>query len=175
MPMNAACPARQAAALSLAAGAAVVFAALALEALGAVPCHLCLQQRWAHYLALAALAAALPSPVPPRGRRLLLAVAAAAYAASAAMALHHVLVETGIVAAPSSCAASGLPEAGSAADFYAGLRGVRIVPCDRVGFRLLGLSLAWWNLAASPFLCLSCLSWASARARAALARILGRP
>jgi disulfide bond formation protein DsbB len=175
MPVTAHCPVRQAAALSLAAGAGVVFAALALEALGAVPCHLCLRQRWVHYLALAAIVAALPNPVPPQARRLLLSAAALAYAVSAAMALHHVLVEAGVVAAPSSCAASGLPEAGSVADFYAGLRGVRVVPCDRVGFRLLGLSLAWWNLAASPLLSLCCLSWASAPGRGVLARILGRP
>jgi len=162
---------RSAAALALLGTAAVLSAALALEHLaGAVPCHLCLVQRYPYYAALPILAGALAVP-GVRGPRVLLGIAATLFATSTLLAGHHSLVELGLLPAPTGCAASTLPMPGSVEAFNAQLRGVRVAACDRVGFRLAGLSLANWNLLASPVLALACLLPAFPAGRRLLARI----
>ena len=123
---------------------------------GLEPCVLCLYQRvpWA----MAALVAALGLGGWVGWRRLLpIALCAAIFAAGGALAFYHVGVEQhwwGSVAACGGEAVTDLtlddlrPEA---------LATGGLKPCDRVDWRLFGLSLAGYNVIASALLSAGCL------------------
>jgi disulfide bond formation protein DsbB len=153
-------PGRLASLAFLGAGATLTAALFLERVAGAVPCPLCLLQRHPYHAALALLGASLVLPAARRRTRPILALCAAVFAVSALMAGHHSLVEAGVLAAPAGCAAGSLPAPGSVEEFNAALRGVRVAACDRVGFRLLGFSLANWNVLASLCLAATCLAGA---------------
>lgn len=116
--------------------------------LGIVPCPLCLEQRYAYYLAiplglLIALAVrrGAPRPLLLAG----LAILALASLANAWLGAYHSGVEWGFWKGPTDCSGP-VVNLGSATDLLSRLDTVKVVRCDEVQWRFLGLSLAGYNL-----------------------------
>ncbi|SEN97968.1 disulfide bond formation protein B [Bradyrhizobium sp. OK095] len=116
--------------------------------LGIVPCPLCLEQRYAYYLAiplglLVAIAArgGMPRPLLLAG----LAILALAALANAGLGTYHSGVEWGLWKGPTDCSGP-VVNLGSAADLLSKLDTVKVVRCDEVQWRFLGLSLAGYNV-----------------------------
>lgn len=111
-----------------------------------VPCPLCLQQRYAYYLAipfalLLAFAIAKGTPrcliIPP------LAVLALAALGNAGFGAYHAGVEWGFWPGPAECSGAVL-DLGKGS-LLENLDRVKVVRCDEVQWRFLGLSLAGYN------------------------------
>lgn len=144
---------RQATTLAIAALALIVLTILgvfAFQAAGIAPCELCLKERLPYYAgtALGAVtvfaAARAPRPLALACFTLLVAL----FVFSAGFGVYHAGVEWGFWVGPSDC--TGTPErAGNSADFLHQLQTVRVVRCDAVAIRILGLSLAGWNVVVS--------------------------
>jgi disulfide bond formation protein DsbB len=116
--------------------------------LGLQPCPLCLEQRYAYYLAVPlaaviALAAGLhaPRPVLIGG----LAILALAALANAVLGTYHAGVEWKLWAGPSDCTGP-VGNLGSAGSLLDRLDSVKVVMCDEVQWTFLGLSLAGYNV-----------------------------
>ncbi|MFC7696948.1 disulfide bond formation protein B [Bradyrhizobium sp. GCM10028915] len=116
--------------------------------LGIVPCPLCLEQRYAYYLViplglLIALAArgGAPRPLLLAG----LAILALASIANAGLGTYHSGVEWGFWKGPTDCSGP-VVNLGSATDLLSRLDTVKVVRCDEVQWRFLGLSLAGYNV-----------------------------
>ena len=121
------------------------FFQLVLEVL---PCPLCLEQRYAYYFAvpfgvLVAFAAAKGAPRP----LLLLGLAALALAAlaNAGLGTYHAGVEWGFWPGPTDCTGP-VGNLGSAGNLLERLDKVKVIRCDEVQFRFLGISLAGYNV-----------------------------
>lgn len=121
------------------------FFQLVLEIL---PCPLCLEQRYAYYLAipvgvLTVLAArnGAPRPLLLAG----LAILALATLANAGLGTYHAGVEWGFWKGPTDCSGP-VVNLGSANDLLSRLDTVKVVRCDEVQWRFLGLSLAGYNV-----------------------------
>src|SRR5437762_13400662 len=121
------------------------FFQLVLEIL---PCPLCREQRYAYYLAiplgaLTALAArgGAPRPLLRAG----LAILALAALANAGLGTYHAGVEWGFWKGPTDCTGP-VGNLGSAGDLLSRLDTVKVVRCDEVQWRFLGLSLAGYNV-----------------------------
>ena len=112
------------------------------------PCELCLAQRYVHYLAvplgvLVAIAAARGAP-----RALLvagLAILALATLGNAGLAIYHSGVEWHFWQGPTACTGP-VGNLGSAGNLLERLDAVKVVRCDEVQWRFLGLSLAGYNV-----------------------------
>jgi disulfide bond formation protein DsbB len=112
------------------------------------PCPLCLEQRYAYYLAvplgaLIAIAAArdAPRPVLIAG----LAILAAATLANAGLGTYHAGVEWQLWPGPTDCTGP-IGNLGSAGNLLERLDTVKVIRCDEVQWRFLGLSLAGYNV-----------------------------
>jgi disulfide bond formation protein DsbB len=116
--------------------------------LGIVPCPLCLEQRYAYYLAIPlgllialAVRGGAPRPLLLAG----LAILALASLANAWLGAYHSGVEWGFWKGPTDCSGP-VVNLGSATDLLSRLDTVKVVRCDEVQWRFLGLSLAGYNL-----------------------------
>jgi disulfide bond formation protein DsbB len=112
------------------------------------PCPLCLEQRYAYYLAVPlgvviALAAAKRAPraVVVAG----LAILALAALANAGLGAYHSGVEWGFWKGPTECTGP-VVNLGSAGNLLDRLDTIKVIRCDEVQWRFLGLSLAGYNL-----------------------------
>lgn len=116
--------------------------------LGLQPCPLCLEQRYAYYLAVplaivVAIAAARDAP-----RSLIYAGLFALLLAALANAVlggYHSGVEWRWWAGPTDCSGP-VGNLGSAGDLLSRLDTVKVVRCDEVQWRFLGLSMAGYNV-----------------------------
>jgi disulfide bond formation protein DsbB len=128
------------------------------------PCPLCLEQRYAYYLAvpLGALVAWAAARHAPRGILVAgLALLALAALANAWLGGYHAGVEWGFWQGPTECSGPvlDLSKAGSLLD---NLDKVKVIRCDEVQWRFLGISLAGYNVLIS--LAMAALAgWAVAR------------
>jgi disulfide bond formation protein DsbB len=112
------------------------------------PCPLCLEQRYAYYLAipLGALTALAAARGAPRAMLLAgLAILALAALGNAALGTYHAGVEWGLWKGPTECTGP-IGNFGSAADMLKRLDTVKVIRCDEVQWRFLGLSLAGYNV-----------------------------
>jgi disulfide bond formation protein DsbB len=141
----------------------VVVAALAIAAIAAAtlagawffqlvldirPCPLCLEQRYAYYLALplALLVAFVASRDAPRPVLLAgLALLALAALYNAWLGGYHAGVEWKFWQGPTDCSGS-VVDLGSAGTLLERLDTVKVIRCDEVQWRFLGLSLAGYNV-----------------------------
>jgi disulfide bond formation protein DsbB len=152
------------------AASALAIAALALATIagawgfqwaGYPPCDLCLEQRYAYYagvpLALA-IAAAAASRAPHAALTAGFALLTAMFLYNAGLAIYHSGVEAKYWAGPTACTGGALADDGG--DLLKQLQTVKVVRCDQVSLRVLGLSLANWNIFISA--ALAALSAASA-------------
>jgi disulfide bond formation protein DsbB len=112
-----------------------------------VPCPLCLEQRYAYYLAVpfGLLVATVAAKGAPRGVVMAcLAILALAALANAGLGAYHAGVEWGFWQGPTDCTGPMLDL--SKGGLLDNLDKVRVVPCDKVQWRFLGLSLAGYNV-----------------------------
>ena len=135
-------------AVALTAAATIAGAWFFQLVLGIVPCPLCLEQRYAYYLViplglLIALAArsGAPKPLLLAG----LAILVLASLANAGLGTYHAGVEWGFWKGPTDCSGP-VVNLGSATDLLSRLDTVKVVRCDEVQWRFLGLSLAGYNV-----------------------------
>ena len=111
-----------------------------------VPCPMCLEQRWAYYaiIPLAVLIAIAAKAGAPRSLLLAgLALIALAALCNAVYGGYHAGVEWKFWAGPSSCTGPGINLGGGS--LLDQLDKVKVVPCDVVQWRFLGISLAGYN------------------------------
>ena len=116
--------------------------------LGLQPCPLCLEQRYAYYLAipLAALTALAAGQNAPRSLLVAgLAVLALAALANAVLGAYHAGVEWKFWPGPSDCTGP-VGNLGSAGSLLDRLDTTKVVMCDEVQWTFLGLSLAGYNV-----------------------------
>ena len=134
----------------MAASLLVLAAVWILQGLGYQPCELCLTQRYAFYAAapIAAVTAFIASRGVQGLARALFALLAAVFVVNAALAAYHVGVEYGWWTGPTACT-GGLTGSIDVNDLVKALNSAKVVRCDEVQLRILGLSLAGWNVLAS--------------------------
>lgn len=116
--------------------------------LGLVPCPLCLEQRYAYYLAvpLGVLVAIAAARDAPRGVLLAgLALLALAALGNAVLGTYHAGVEWKFWPGPTECTGP-IGNFGTAGNLLERLDTVKVVRCDEVQWRFLGLSLAGYNV-----------------------------
>jgi disulfide bond formation protein DsbB len=112
------------------------------------PCPLCLEQRYAYYLAipLGALTALAAAKGAPRALLLAgLAILAAAALWNAWLGAYHAGVEWHFWPGPTDCTGT-VGNFGSAGSLLERLDTVKVIRCDEVQWRFLGLSLAGYNV-----------------------------
>jgi disulfide bond formation protein DsbB len=153
--------------------AGTIAGAWAFQALGHAPCELCHKERIPYYagVALAALTVALARRGPEKWLPTAFAGLVLIFSSGAGLGAYHSGIEFGFWPGPSDCTGQ-VDHPGSVTDFLKQLQTVKVVRCDQVSLRVLGLSLAIWNAAISAFLAgLSALALGlSLRRRAAPAR-----
>lgn len=128
----------------------LILGALAFQHIGGLlPCDLCYKQRWVYYVAIAGL----PLGLFLYGRgyitatKVLLFVMAAAFFANMVLGIYHAGVEWKFWQGPSGC--SSLEQFDATIPLSEALKTVKIVPCDDVQWRLLGISMAGYSALAS--------------------------
>ena len=112
------------------------------------PCPLCLEQRYAYYLAipLAVLVAIAAARDAPRGLVVAgLVVLALAALANAVLGGYHAGVEWTFWQGPTDCSGP-VVDLGKAGSLLERLDTVKVIRCDEVQWRFLGLSLAGYNV-----------------------------
>jgi disulfide bond formation protein DsbB len=111
------------------------------------PCPLCLEQRYAYYLAIPlGLLTALAATREARGVALAgLVVLALAALGNAGLGAYHAGVEWHYFKGPSDCSGP-IADLGSAGTLLQRLDTVKVVRCDEVQWRFLGLSLAGYSV-----------------------------
>jgi disulfide bond formation protein DsbB len=116
--------------------------------LGIVPCPLCLEQRYAYYLAipLGALVTFAAAKDAPRPLLLAgLAILTLAVLANAGLGTYHAGVEWKLWQGPTDCTGP-IGNLGSAGNLLERLDTVKVIRCDEVQWTFLGLSLAGYNV-----------------------------
>ena len=130
--------------------AAVLLLALGLEHLGGyLPCELCLKERYAYYagIPLAIGASASISAGRPGWAAGLIGLAGLGLLANAGLGLYHAGIEWHWWAGPITCT-GGSAIATDAGDLLNSLKNQNVVRCDQPALKILGLSLAAWNMPA---------------------------
>lgn len=160
-------PASRTGVLVLVGAVVVILAALGFEHIGGyVPCPLCLQQRYAYYLAIPVLLGALAgSRRPGTAAAALFLLVAVAFFVNAGLGTYQAGAEWKFWDPPASCAApTTLPSFDLKNDTFDRIP----VSCGVASWRFLGLSFAGWNAVASVLL-------AAGAAMAALQVVRSRP
>ena len=160
------------AALVAGAGIAVIAAATLAGAwffqlvLDIRPCPLCLEQRYAYYLAVPLAALVALGASRGASRRLLIAglvILLLALLANAGLGAYHAGVEWRFWQGPTDCSGP-IVDLGNTGNLLDGLNKVKVIRCDEVQWRFLGLSLAGYNVLIS--LAMAALAaWGMARSR----------
>lgn len=133
--------------------AATLAGAWIFQGFGIVPCELCLKERIAYYGAvpLAAIVAYAASgrarPIAAAG----LVGLAIIFAVNAGLGVYHSGVEWAFWPGPNDCTGA-ITTAPKVADFLKELEHTKVVRCDEVQIRVIGLSLANWNVVISAAL-----------------------
>ena len=129
------------------------------------PCPLCLEQRYAYYLAIP-LGALIALAAGQKARRAILlaglALLALAALGNAVLGTYHAGVEWHFWQGPTDCTGP-IVKLGSASDLFARLDTVKVIRCDEVQWRFLGLSLAGYNVLISLAMA-AIAAWGASRA-----------
>jgi disulfide bond formation protein DsbB len=141
--------------LILLAALAVLAAAWTFQELGFKPCELCFMERYAYYAGapIAALTAWLASRSAHGLARALFVLLALIFLANAGLAFYHVGVEQHWWQGPAACTGS-LTAPVNVNDLAKAINAEPVVRCDEPALRILGLSLAGWNVVASAAIAL---------------------
>lgn len=137
----------------------VVVSALGFEHIGGyLPCKLCLEQRMPYYIgAPLMLMAALSSQqnwfeCVTRG---LIGICGLLMAYGLAIAVFHTGIEWAWWAGPTDCTAAAINVTTNASDLLADINALTPPSCDKAAIRILGISMAGWNVPASLALMLA--------------------
>jgi disulfide bond formation protein DsbB len=125
------------------------------------PCLLCYYQRVPYGAVLALALLGLMPAVDAPSRRLIVALCAALLVLNAGIAFYHVGVEEKWWQGPSECVGGGADF--SAADLMAAVNQPGRTGCEEAAFRLLGVSMAGYNVLACALLA-AAAAWAATRA-----------
>ncbi|MCF2525335.1 disulfide bond formation protein B [Bradyrhizobium sp. G127] len=112
------------------------------------PCPLCLEQRYAYYLAIPLAALIALGAAKGASRRLLaagLVILVLALLANAGLGAYHAGVEWGFWQGPTDCTGP-IVDFGNTGNLLDGLNKVKVIRCDEVQWKFLGLSLAGYNV-----------------------------
>ncbi len=112
------------------------------------PCPLCLEQRYAYYLAIplaVVVALAAGRNVPRAALVAGFAILAVAALGNAGLGVYHAGVEWQFWQGPTDCTGP-VGNLGSAGNLLERLDTVKVIRCDEVQWRFLGLSLAGYNV-----------------------------
>jgi disulfide bond formation protein DsbB len=126
-------------------GLGAILGALGSQYIGGLqPCELCLEQRLAYYWGLPVLAAVLVlwNRLPMTVWYVGILIAAAIFAWGTYMGVYHAGVEWGFWPGPTACTGTGTS---ISLDDLNDINAARVIPCDKVQFRFLGISLAGYN------------------------------
>lgn len=157
-------PAYRWGALTLMAALAGIIIALGFQYIGGmVPCPLCLQQRYAYYLAipLLFLGLALLGAAEQRNACILFFLISTVFLANAGLGVYHAGAEWKFWPGPDTCAA-GAMTSDATKSILERLKNTQVVRCDEAAGRFLGLSFAGWNVFLSLALCIGALQAAFA-------------
>lgn len=140
--------------LGLVISGALLAGAHIFEAFGYAPCALCLDQREAHWTAVAITTVGLIISLIVKAPRLAAAATgtvALVYGFSMALAFYHTGVEFGFWPGPASC--TGLGRIDEIKDLSAGFDLTKPrVACDKAAWTFLGISMAGYNFLVSAAL-----------------------
>ena len=130
--------------------AASIAGALVFEALGYQPCELCLKERIPYYAAIpiGGLAFLFASRRQHNFSRAAFSGLTLIFTASAVLGAYHAGIEWGLWPGPQECSGV-LTHARSPEEFLAQLQSAKVVRCDTAAIRIIGLSLAGWNVVIS--------------------------
>ena len=130
-----------------------------------VPCELCLEQRLPYYFGLPLLALVLLfwQRLPRLAWYGLLLAVMALFAWGLYLGVYHAGVEWRFWQGPTACTGTGLDVS---FEDLSNINATRIVPCDAVQFRFLGISLAGYN-ALVMLGAIALLGWAALKGRQA--------
>lgn len=135
--------------LAGAGSAGLLIAALGFQAIGYVPCELCILQRWPHLVAAIIAVVVLVVSNNPIWRWL----GALATATACGIAFYHVGVEQGWWEGPTACTGTIRDLATmSTQDLMTQLQSAPVVRCDEPQWYFLGLTMAAWNAICSAIL-----------------------
>jgi len=112
------------------------------------PCPLCLEQRYAYYLAIPLAALIALGAQKGVSRRLLaagLVILGMALLVNAGLGAYHAGVEWGFWQGPTDCTGP-IVDFGNTGNLLEGLNKVKVIRCDEVQWKFLGLSLAGYNV-----------------------------
>ena len=128
--------------------AAVLAIALGLEHFGGfLPCELCLKERYAYYAGIPlAIGASAGLSSAKRGLAAgLIGLAGLGLLANAGLGLYHAGIEWQWWAGPTTCTGEA-DLAADGGDLLKSLQTQNVVRCDQPALKILGLSLAAWNV-----------------------------
>ncbi len=152
--------------------AAVIVLALGFEHIGGYePCTLCLQQRYAYYIAIPALfVALLLLSLEQQGAAMALYfLVALIFLINAGLGVYHAGVEWQLWEGPATCDTQAIKPLGTGGQgVLSGLTGKTFASCGDATWRLLGLSFAGWNVVVCIALTIACLKAAFASSEARL-------
>ena len=129
------------------------------------PCPLCLEQRYAYYIAIPLAAFVAFGAAKGAPRRLLglgLVILALVALANAGLGAYHAGVEWGFWQGPTDCTGPMVDLGGGG--LLDTLNKVKVIRCDEVQWRFLGLSLAGYNVLIS-LLMAAIAGWGLSKAR----------
>ena len=132
--------------------AGVVGTALLFEHVGGyMPCKLCLEQRTPYYIGAPLLIAAglLYGKVPGAIARGLALIGGLLMLYGAVLATYHAGIEWKLWLGPSDCTSTGAALPTDAGNLLGDLNAKKPPMCDEAALRILGLSMAGWNVPAS--------------------------
>jgi disulfide bond formation protein DsbB len=120
---------------------------------GYLPCHLCLQERYAYYFAVPASVVAFFTARAESFRltRILLLAIALGFVVNAGLGIYHSGVEWKWWAGPTECSGGSVISWGEGG-LAAQLATTKIIACDQAAWRFFGLSFAGWNAVVSGLL-----------------------
>ena len=128
----------------------LILTALGFQYIGELaPCDLCYKQRWAYYSAIALIPLALffyGRDFKSFSRYVLIGMAVVFFL-NTLLGIYHSGVEWKLWAGPTGCAGTG--DLSATIDLLGELEKVKIVPCDKVQWSLLGISMAGYSALAS--------------------------
>lgn len=139
------------AAATLVLASATILGALGFEHIGGyIPCPLCLEQRYAYYLGIPLLLAALWALFAERPRLAawLLFAVSLAFLLNAGLGVYHAGAEWKFWPGPDTCSGAQAV-AGKATDLLRNLGATRVIRCDEAAWRFAGISFAGWNVVIS--------------------------
>jgi disulfide bond formation protein DsbB len=118
---------------------------------GYLPCHLCLQERYAYYFGVPASIVAFFAARRERFgfTRIVLVLIAIGFLFNAGLGIYHSGVEWKWWPGPVECSGGSVLSFGASG---VDIANAKVVACDQAAWRLLGLSFAGWTAVVSLFL-----------------------